>query len=79
MDGLQLVLFLAAAFAGGLVSSVSDFAMELVGSGVWLHIISPSQNAVLIVLCGLITQGSGIWRIMLASGLSLLAPIWFIR
>src|SRR5262249_18320209 len=39
MDGLQLFLFLAAAFFGGLTSGVSGFAMGLVVSGVWLHII----------------------------------------
>src|SRR4029077_128070 len=27
------------------------------------HLISPDQNALLIVLCGLVTQGSGIWRV----------------
>ena len=53
MDGLNLVLFLIAAFFGGLTSGVSGFAMGLVVSGVWLHIISPAQNALLIVLCGL--------------------------
>jgi hypothetical protein len=37
--------------------------MGLVVSGVWLHIISPGQNALLIILCGLVTQGSGIWRV----------------
>ena len=63
MDGLNLALFLAAAFFGGLTSGVSGFAMGLVVSGVWLHMISPDQNALLIVLCGLVTQGSGIWRV----------------
>jgi uncharacterized membrane protein YfcA len=63
MDGLNLVLFLIAAFFGGLTSGVSGFAMGLVVSGVWLHIISPAQNALLIVLCGLVTQGSGVWRV----------------
>ena len=63
MDGLNLALFLAATFAGGLTSGLSGFAMGLVVSGVWLHIIAPEQNALLIVLCGLVTQGSGIWRI----------------
>ena len=63
MDGITLVFFLAAAFCGGLVSGVSGFAMGLVVSGVWLHIIAPDQNALLIVLCGLVTQGTGIWRI----------------
>jgi uncharacterized membrane protein YfcA len=63
MDMMTLALFLVAAFAGGLVSGVSGFAMGLVVSGVWLHIITPGQNALLIVLCGLVTQGSGIWRV----------------
>jgi len=63
MDAITLALFLVAAFAGGLVSGVSGFAMGLVVSGVWLHIITPGQNALLIVLCGLVTQGSGIWRV----------------
>jgi uncharacterized membrane protein YfcA len=63
MDGLNLAFFLTAAFFGGLTSGLSGFAMGLVVSGVWLHIIAPDQNALLIVLCGLVTQGSGIWRV----------------
>jgi uncharacterized protein len=63
MDSLSLTLFLLAAFLGGLTSGVSGFAMGLVVSGVWLHIIAPDQNALLIVLCGIVTQGSGIWRV----------------
>jgi len=63
MDGLTLMFFLAAAFFGGLTSGLSGFAMGLVVSGVWLHMITPVQNALLIVLCGLVTQGSGIWRV----------------
>lgn len=63
MDGLNLVLFLLAAFFGGLTSGLSGFAMGLVVSGVWLHIIAPEQNATLIVFCGLVTQGYGIWRV----------------
>jgi uncharacterized protein len=53
MDGITLSMFLAAAFFGGLTSGVSGFAMGLVVSGVWLHIITPGQNALLIVLCGM--------------------------
>ena len=63
MDAITLAFFLAAAFLGGLVSGISGFAMGLVVSGVWLHIIRPDQNALLIVLCGLVTQGAGIWRV----------------
>jgi len=63
MDALNLGLFLTAAFFGGLTSGLSGFAMGLVVSGVWLHIIAPDQNALLIVLCGLVTQSSGIWKV----------------
>jgi uncharacterized protein len=74
MDELSLVLFLAAAFFGGLTSGLSGFAMGLVVSGVWLHIIAPDQNALLIVLCGLVTQGSGIWRVRHAIEWRAVAP-----
>jgi uncharacterized protein len=63
MDFTSFALFLIAAFIGGLTSGLSGFAMGLVVSGVWLHLITPSQNALLIALCGLVTQGSGIWRV----------------
>jgi uncharacterized membrane protein YfcA len=63
MDALSLSLFLTAAFLGGLTSGLSGFAMGLVVSGIWLHMIAPDQNALLIVLCGLVTQGSGIWKV----------------
>src|SRR6476659_1104011 len=74
LDGLRLGLFLAAAFFGGLTSGLSGFAMGLVVSGVWLHIISPEQNALLIVLCGVVTQGSGIWRVRHAINWRTVAP-----
>src|ERR1043165_4523640 len=63
MDSLSLGLFLLAAFLGGRTRGVSGFAMGLVVSGIWLHLITPSQNALLIVLCGMVTQGFGIWRV----------------
>src|SRR5215813_3632562 len=74
LDGLQLGLFLAAAFFGGLTSGLSGFAMGLVVSGVWLHIVTPGQNALLIVLCGLVTQGAGIWRVRHAINWRAVAP-----
>jgi len=63
MDGLVLVLFVLAAFAGGFVSGFSGFAMGLVVSGVWLHIITPVQTAALIAGYGLLTQGYGILKL----------------
>jgi uncharacterized membrane protein YfcA len=74
MDEMSLALFLAAAFFGGLTSGVSGFAMGLVVSGVWLHIITPDQNALLIVLCGLVTQGAGFWRVRHAINWRAVAP-----
>src|SRR4030081_3704054 len=63
MDGLFLALFCFAAFAGGFVSGFSGFAMGLVVSGVWLHIIMPVQTAALIAGYGLLTQGYGILKL----------------
>ena len=74
MDGLNLILFLAATFFGGLTSGLSGFAMGLVVSGVWLHIISPEQNALLIVLCGLVTHASGIWWVRHAINWRIILP-----
>ena len=63
MDGPILVLFVFAAFAGGFVSGFSGFAMGLVVSGVWLHVITPVQTAALIAGYGLLTQGYGILKL----------------
>jgi uncharacterized protein len=63
MDGMVLGLFLLAAFVGGLTSGVAGFALGLVVSGIWLHIITPLQTAILIVGYGIVTQGYGIWKL----------------
>jgi uncharacterized membrane protein YfcA len=63
MDGMVLTLFVVAAFLGGFVSGFSGFAMGLVVSGVWLHIITPIQTATLIAGYGLLTQSYGIWKL----------------
>ena len=74
MDPLPLALFLLAAFLGGVTTGLSGFAMGLVVSGIWLHLITPSQNALLIVLCGIVTQGLGIWRVRAAIKWNAVAP-----
>ena len=63
MDGAVLALFLLSTFVGGIVTGLAGFAMGLVVSGVWLHILTPAQTAMLIVGYGLITQSYTIWRI----------------
>src|SRR6195256_5070701 len=63
MDGWALTLFVLAAFFGGFVSGFSGFAMGLVVSGIWLHILTPIQTATLIAGYGLLTQGYGILKL----------------
>ena len=63
MDGTVLGLYLLATFLGGLTSGIAGFALGLVVTGIWLHIIPPAQTAILIVGYGLITQGYGIWKL----------------
>ena len=63
MDELTFVVFALAALVGGFVSGFSGFAMGLVVSGVWLHIMTPIQTATLIAGYGLLTQGYGIFKL----------------
>ncbi len=63
MDGIVLGLFLLAAFIGGFASGLAGFAMGFVVSGIWLHIITPTQTTALIVGYGLWTQGYGVWKL----------------
>jgi uncharacterized protein len=63
MDGTILTFFVLATFLGGFVSGFSGFAMGIVVSGIWLHIITPIQTAALIAGYGLLTQGYGILKL----------------
>ena len=74
MDGTVLGLFLFATFIGGVTSGLAGFAMGLVVSGVWLHILTPIQTATLIVGYGIFTQGYSIWRLRHALDWHKLAP-----
>ena len=75
MDGLTWTVFALAAFAGGFVSGFSGFAMGLVVSGAWLHIITPLQTAALIAGYGLLTQGYGIVKLRRALNWQAIWPL----
>jgi uncharacterized membrane protein YfcA len=75
MDALSLGLFLLATFVGGATSGLAGFAMGLVVSGIWLHIITPIQTAVLIVGYGLVTQSYGVWKLRRALKWQNVAPL----
>lgn len=74
MDGLVLALFLASVFFGGIVSGLAGFAMGLVVSGIWLHILTPAQTAALIVGYGLLVQTYSIWKLRHALSWRTVAP-----
>jgi uncharacterized protein len=74
MDGMALGLFLLATFIGGLTSGLSGFAMGVVLSGMWSHILTPSQTTTLIVGCGLVTQTYAIWKLRHALSWRTVAP-----
>jgi len=62
-DSIVLALYLAAAFVGGVTTGLAGFAMGLVVSGVWLHILTPIQTAVLIVGYAVLVQSYAIWKL----------------
>jgi uncharacterized membrane protein YfcA len=77
MDGLSpiaLALFLVSAFVGGVTSGLAGFAMGLVVSGVWLHVITPVQTVALIAGYGLLTQAYGTWVLREALNWRSVAP-----
>ena len=74
MDGLTLAVFLLSVFFGGIVSGLAGFAMGLVVSGIWLHILTPAQTAALIVCYGLLVQSYSIWKLRHALNWLTVAP-----
>jgi len=74
MHGWILGLFLCTTFFGGIVTGLAGFAMGLVVSGVWLHILTPAQTASLIVGYGLLTQSYNIWKLRHALNWRTVAP-----
>jgi hypothetical protein len=74
MDGAVLALFLLSTFVGGIVTGLAGFAMGLVVSGIWLHILTPIQTAALIVGYGLLVQSYGIWKLRHALNWRAVAP-----
>ncbi len=74
MDGTVLGLFLLSTFIGGVTTGLAGFAMGLVVSGVWLHILTPLQTATLIVGYALLAQSYSIWKLRQAMSWRKVAP-----
>jgi len=75
LDATALILFLLSAFVGGVTTGLAGFAMGLVVSGVWLHILTPVQTAALIVGYGLFVQAHGAWRFRRSVDLRRVIPL----
>jgi uncharacterized membrane protein YfcA len=74
MDGTVLGLYLLATFIGGMTTGIAGFAMGLVVSGIWLHILTPIQTAALIVGYALLAQTYSIWKLRQAMSWRKVAP-----
>jgi uncharacterized membrane protein YfcA len=74
MDGMVLGFFLLAAFLGAVTTGVAGFAMGLVVSGIWLHILTPVQTVTLMVSYSVLLQGYGVWKLRHALSWRRVAP-----
>ena len=74
MDGTVLGFFLLAAFLGAVTTGVAGFAMGLVVSGIWLHILTPVQTVTLMVSYSVLLQGYGVWKLRHALSWRKVAP-----
>ncbi len=66
MDGVpafELSIFLPATFAAALVAGLAGFAFGLIAAATWLHVLSPSDTAALIVGFGLVVPGVAVWKL----------------
>lgn len=59
----DLALFVAAAFAAAFVAGLAGFAFGLVAMAIWLHLLTPTQTAILIMFYALIVQGYAVWKL----------------
>ena len=78
MDGLapvSIVLFALAGFAAAFVAGLAGFAFGLVAMAIWLHLLTPTQTAILITGYALIVQGYAVWKVRRAIKPRRLAPL----
>lgn len=63
MTPFDLSLFVAAAFTAAFVAGLAGFAFGLVAMAIWLHLLTPTQTAILIMFYALIVQGYAVWKL----------------
>src|SRR4051812_12061130 len=71
---LDLVIFLAGAFAAAYVTGLAGFAFGMVASAIWLYALAPLQATTLIAAYALIVQGYAVWKLRRALNWRRLLP-----
>lgn len=67
-------IVVGASFAAAVVAGLAGFAFGLVAAGLWLHVLTPAETALLIVACGALVQGLSVWQLRKALDLARLWP-----
>lgn len=75
LDATALTLYLVSAFLGGVTTGLAGFALGLVVSGIWLHLLTPVQTTILIIAFSLFVQVHGVWKFRHAIDLRRVAPL----
>lgn len=60
---IDIVIFSVAVFTAAFVTGVAGFAFGLVAAGIWLHLLTPAQSAVLVTAYAIIVQGYAAWKL----------------
>lgn len=71
---LDVALFLGATFLAALTAGAAGFAFGLIAAAVWLHVLTPTQTATLIIAFGIIVQGASVWKLRHTLQWTRLAP-----
>ena len=67
-------IVVGAGFAAAVVAGLAGFAFGLAAAGLWLHVLTPVEAALLIVACGALVQGLSVWQLRRALDLARLWP-----
>lgn len=62
------------AFLGAMAAGAAGFALGLAASAIWLHVVDPLHNTILIVGCGFALHMALIWRVRAAIDMPRLWP-----
>ena len=60
---LDVAIFGIAVFTAAFVTGVAGFAFGLVAAGIWLHVLTPAQSAVLVTAYAILVQGYAAWKL----------------